>query len=351
MISLVDVELRTIEIRLQGITDSIRRSRKVFLVTTIISVAIVVVCWNAYLSWYRGFALKSLFAGSDVTELAQRLLVEAWVDSQWVSIGLLGIRVGVSDVAVLGSLGLLVSSVWFFFAVRRENHGIGTLLDDTQSSPEEIREMVFYSITSALIFVSRRDDRPHGRRRPAKAVSATPAPKAEAEGDRKANWLPRLFRRRQRESFQGLRWMLNSTFFLPAVAAWAAVVTDLLSLFVVQAAFREPHTPLLVGQTLQVGDITKLTAMMGLAILMALLITRASARIFRYQIDMEEMINAYQDAINFDPPAIDLREAVSEDQAGKLQTWLVGSEALSAGTSRVASLGRRQESLPARAVR
>lgn len=118
--------------------------------------------------------------------------------------------------------------------------------------------------------------------------------------------------------------MLNSTYFLPAVAAWAAVVTDLLSLFVIQAAFRQPHTPLLIGQTLHAGDVTKLVAMMSVAILMALLITRASARIFRYQVDMEEMINAYQDEIGFDPPAIDLTDRASEDQAGKLQTWLVG---------------------------
>ncbi len=343
MISLVDVEFRTIEIRLQGITEAIRRSRKVFLVTTVISVAIVVACWNAYLSWYRGFALKTIFAeGSPVTELAQRLLVEAWVDSQWVSIGLLGIRVGVSDVAVLGCLGLLVSSVWFFFAVRRENHGIGKLLDDTQSSPEEIREMIFYSITSALIFVSRRDDRPHGRRREdEEAAQGTPAPTTESAGDGSASWLRRLFRRRKRESFHGLRWMLNSTYFLPAVAAWAAVGTDLLSLFVIQAAFRQPHTPLLIGQTLHAGDVTKLAAMMSVAILMALLITRASARIFRYQVDMEEMINAYQDEIDFDPPAIDLTEKASEDQAGKLQTWLVGRKAISAGASRVASVGHR----------
>src|SRR2546423_14154117 len=114
----MDIEI--IKIRIELMKEAIRRSRGAFIASTILSVSLIVTAWNAYMSSSRSFPLHAAPLPNDsVAQWAQVELVKQWVDSLWVTITPLGIRIGISDAAVLGALGLYIIAVWMFFCVRR----------------------------------------------------------------------------------------------------------------------------------------------------------------------------------------------------------------------------------------
>jgi hypothetical protein len=149
--------------RIQATGEAQKRTRSAFLVATIVSLAVLVACWNAYASWYRHFAHKKYWLGSlesnnllsptvpasppesiPVPQELHRLTLERWVDSQQISVPILGITIGVSDIAVLGSLGLFLAAFWLYHALRRENQAIGHLLIETQHLGHKDRDQIFH---------------------------------------------------------------------------------------------------------------------------------------------------------------------------------------------------------------
>src|SRR5882672_4407019 len=134
-----DTKALVLATRLHGSREAITRSRLAFLATTIASISIFIAEWNAYLSWYRRFPLKLEFPKNIVTEEAFRRVIQQYAESRVITISLLGIHIGVSDLAVLGTFALFVCSIWLFFNVRRENHVIGTLLVDTFGEDSDLR--------------------------------------------------------------------------------------------------------------------------------------------------------------------------------------------------------------------
>ena len=231
------------------------------------------------MSWYRGFAMQDMFAANEITREAQTMLLEAWVKSQWISISLLGIQVGVSDVATLGSFGLVVISVWFFFAVRRENHTIGRLLRDTTELPAELQEMVYHSISSNMLFLDLK-----GQDQPITNL------KEELSG----------------KTYTGLRGLLSAIFFLPAIVVWFAVVTDVLSLISLKAAFRYPHDPILDSVKLSSLDQLTIIAMLSFAIIMAIAITLISLRVYKFEAAMGSILKEYRELIRLTPASVEL---------------------------------------------
>src|SRR6266404_3281161 len=104
-------ELAVVKIRVKGCIEAVKRARLAFLASTIASLAVFITEWNAYLSWYRRFPLKEHLPENEVTREAFKYVLQEFVESRVITISLLGIRVGVSDMAVLGSLTLLVFSI------------------------------------------------------------------------------------------------------------------------------------------------------------------------------------------------------------------------------------------------
>src|SRR5713226_3428072 len=152
-----DIELETIKLRLEGVRLAIARCRFAFLVSMIASIAIIATVWNAYMSSDSGFARQPYWSQdkqftpemqkqrsesvsearkvqlppekiTDVTDQVQREILSEWVKNQVISVGLLGIRVSVEDFSILGSLGLLITTMLLFYSVRSENLSIGNLL-------------------------------------------------------------------------------------------------------------------------------------------------------------------------------------------------------------------------------
>src|SRR6266404_5347203 len=104
-------EMAVIKVRLKGSIEAVKRARLAFLASTVASLAVFITEWNAYLSWYRRFPLKEKLPDNEVTREAFKYVLQEFVESRVITISLLGIRVGVSDMAVLGSLTLLVFSI------------------------------------------------------------------------------------------------------------------------------------------------------------------------------------------------------------------------------------------------
>jgi hypothetical protein len=175
------IELETIKIRLEGVRLAIGRCRFAFFVSMIASVAILVTVWNAYMSADSDFArqpywshdrqftpelqkqrLESLSTTrqlspekmTEVTDQVQQEIVAEWVKNQVISIGLLGIRVSVGDLSIIGSLGLLITAILWFYSVRSENLSIGNLLKHAYKFKDwDERYYVFQGISPHLIFV------------------------------------------------------------------------------------------------------------------------------------------------------------------------------------------------------
>jgi len=165
----------SIAARLEGAKASQAQIRFTMGVMAIISMMMLIAAYNAYLSYDYNWILKEKerqFVAKDVPAILTEQALKDWAASRIVQISLLGIRVSIDDVAVLGSACLLVLSLWLVLIARRENHTIGLLLQDTDtprpydnrdSSVVETRSqvnssgrrwLIFHTISSNSLFVT-----------------------------------------------------------------------------------------------------------------------------------------------------------------------------------------------------
>ncbi len=213
----MDVLLEDIKTRIEAVRDAIKRSRLAFLVCNVGSASVLLAAWNAYFSWYRYFAIKTSFATNPVTEEVQKELLKGWVDSHVITISLLGIRIGVSDLALVGSVALFVVTAWYFYSVRKENHLIGVLLRDTQHTEAQIRRYVYHGVSAYMVFITMTFD-------------DTPIRNLGPGGQQKAIFF--------------LRPAMKILHFLPALVIAVLIAMDFLTVWWLPAAFRFPHDPL-----------------------------------------------------------------------------------------------------------
>jgi len=214
--SLSGEEFAVLQFRIQGSAEAVKRSRLALLVSTIASLAIFITEWNAYLSWYRHFPLAESFPKNEVTHEAFRNALQQFVESRVITVSLLGIRVGVSDMAVLGSLTLFVCSIWLFLSVRRHNHLVGSLLGDTKDLPLPVRKLVFYGVSAYLLFTT---------------MTQYDAVISTLDEDRSPGGT-RLSR------------LVIALFYLPVVVIAITILADFLSVFFFNAVLSFPHQPL-----------------------------------------------------------------------------------------------------------
>lgn len=212
------IRLLTIQLRLDAVRAAINRARFAFLASTIASLAILIPAWNAYASWYRTFAMRmEPYNALSAVDEAQKQVVSEWVKNLTITTGFLGIRVGISDAAVVGAIGLCVIVIWLYFGMRRMNRAIGFLLQDTQSEQRKLRDMIFHGIASHLVF----SDIGSGDQ-PVINLKDVPSQKTYLAARRAVRFL----------------------FYLPAITIFAIVVLDILSIVWLKSAFRPGHEPL-----------------------------------------------------------------------------------------------------------
>src|SRR5260370_23011271 len=165
-----NIQSKTIEMKLSGVREATRRSRFVFLVMTIGAVTILVSLWNSTLGWDRGLAFPTVASTDNNTGVLtpdallkikenQGELTREWISRLNVSVGLFGIRVSAADLAVVGSVGLVIIMVWFFFSQRRENRAVVTLLRYCRKQSERCEldksraNFVYECIVQSILFI------------------------------------------------------------------------------------------------------------------------------------------------------------------------------------------------------
>jgi hypothetical protein len=72
--------------------------------------------------------------------------IDNHIESAYISIPLLGIKVSVNDILIVMSVTFLILSVWLFFCIRAENFTIGKILSLNQTKSIAIRRRIFYDI-------------------------------------------------------------------------------------------------------------------------------------------------------------------------------------------------------------
>lgn len=226
VIRIDQVQIKTFETRIEGVKDATQRSRFVFIVVTIISSAILITLWNSTLSWDSW--IPSLPRDNGATSVEQQRIefnkdeiIKEWIKSQVISVGLLGIRVSGTDLAVLGSGSLIVAMTWFFFCIRRENRAIVTLLQDINKDyqdevvTQELCRMVYHGIVQSIVFIDMGGgDEPEGGIR---------------IRDISRSYLKKFTPRYQSKNLRS-RVVIRYLFFLPPFAILMVVFSDLLSL-------------------------------------------------------------------------------------------------------------------------
>jgi hypothetical protein len=232
----MDMKYELLRLRLDATREAQKRSRLAFTAITILSLAMIIAAWNAYISWDRHFLIKhdkfsvekdkegvDVNSTDSVVHWAQQQHVAEFAKNEIISVPLLGIRVAISDAAILGSLGLLILCIWFALSLRRENHTIGMLLKDTTDESLELKRFVFHGICSYLVFTDIGESE-------FPLVTLTRSPRQDK---------PHL---RMRNIFKML-------IFLPLLAVSMIIVMDFLTMFWLDAAYRFPHAPI-IGQIL-----------------------------------------------------------------------------------------------------
>ena len=134
----------SIAARLEAAREAQRQTRFVLGMLAVISMMMVILAYNAYLSydsrWVLNHAredgkIRTIKAGTadSVPDVLALHALEDWAASRTATIDLLGIHVSVDDAPVLGTTSLFLLSLWLLLVTRRENHTVGSLLRDTDT--------------------------------------------------------------------------------------------------------------------------------------------------------------------------------------------------------------------------
>jgi hypothetical protein len=208
------------QMRIATINDAAQRSRWVFVAASIASMAIIGSTWNAHPSglydvaeslWRNGFATDA------PTQELQKALLKGWVDSMFVNVPLIGLKFSIADGWIIGGAALLILAIWEFYALRRENHLIGWLLQDVQGENRRVRSFVFHGICGTQVFAT---------------LTENDEPISELK-DPEMKTVPAI----------RLAWKI--LLYLPVIAIALIVATDIVSIVWWSAVFRSPHLPLL----------------------------------------------------------------------------------------------------------
>jgi hypothetical protein len=229
-----ELDDKEIDSRLTAARTAQERSRLAFITSTVLSLALIGLTYNSYVSIYRQFAFdhyyqKILDLKPDEegvrTKIMQEKLMHEWVSSRFITFAPLGIRFGVGDAPVLGGFALLIVTSWYFFVARRENFSITVLLRDTWNTEDDVKRWkVFNDINSYTIFTNVL----HSNRSIRDLTQPTPTDMV----DRQDLW------------FRIVRVISNYCLhFLPLISQVTVFTFEILSAFsVIRSPFRDPPT-------------------------------------------------------------------------------------------------------------
>jgi hypothetical protein len=145
------------ERRLDAVGASSRRCRWLLAALLVAASIQFTGVWNQYFSWERelAFAYHNDSALSDTARQLSKSVADQWIQSLHVTPPLLGSRVSAVDSAVLGTLTILFLLVWYYVALRRENHSIASAFRVARATRDRVlAEYVFVAIASVQMFAT-----------------------------------------------------------------------------------------------------------------------------------------------------------------------------------------------------
>src|ERR1051325_5833038 len=159
-----DFRVKAVEARLKAIADATANVRYAFAVCVVIAGTLSLVEWNAFLPTHRVLAapLPTITEPKGVDEPVpdlRRTIRAMWVESTFVTVPLLNVKIGINDVAVLGTFTLFIMSMWWYWCVRREHHAIATLLRDTYHDAA-LSPFIYHTIADAAFILDQQDGPP-----------------------------------------------------------------------------------------------------------------------------------------------------------------------------------------------
>jgi len=132
----------------------VQRTRFVFLAISVAGALILSAQFNVTVPWIRNVVLRPNVSES----LKDRVEDFRWKDLYVVSVPLVGMKFSAFDLGVVGSTGLAVLSVWFFYCARRENHVVDTIVREASSGAAgtdlERVSYLYYGIAHYLVFLT-----------------------------------------------------------------------------------------------------------------------------------------------------------------------------------------------------
>ena len=173
------------ESEVELVREAARRTRWAAAALTVCAMCHVTIFYNQHLSWmklYGDAVAWSYTAGlkerSEIKKKLHEEYIGKWVDSIYVDIPVLGVKVSGSDSSVVGSVAMAILSVWVFFSARRENHLVHLVLSDARraiADPMAKRRLLRGIVASQVLSPTSTDDTPHAAFSP-----SSRAPKAAA---------------------------------------------------------------------------------------------------------------------------------------------------------------------------
>lgn len=150
----MDAEAELWKRRLDGVAGASSRCRFLFGAMLLLAGIQIVGVWNQYLSYEIALVRDLHSAEPDLasTELT-KAVAQQWIQSLHVAPPFMGVRLGVVDAAILGTVALLVILAWYYLALRRENHLIWeTFHSALATNDAALARLVLVAVNSVQVF-------------------------------------------------------------------------------------------------------------------------------------------------------------------------------------------------------
>lgn len=256
------------EARLAVIAEIQRRARVALLAGAIASSVICTALWNSYLSWDRRWAYEM----EEPVPWGQRQLLQqqirSWIETNTVAVSLLGIRVSVSDAAVLGSIALIILAYYMCMALRKENEEVALLLRHFTSSQYDLAEKkrVLDRIQSTTLFLRR---------------STNDEPFTTVGKDRETM-----------DQIPLSHFVLRVLTYLPAITIWLVIASDIYYAYGYESPWMRNTIPL--RDALPPSFVIQLVVMDLFATLCALLAWRYCKRAAAYRVGTQGVLETFE---------------------------------------------------------
>lgn len=158
---------------LDAATNAVTRARYIFMAINVAGVLIVIAAFNGTVPWTR-LLMKSARTPESIKKILPDLVFR---DLSTVSIPLLGSKISASDLAPVGSVAMALLVVWFWYALRRENHVIRAVHRDANaawnSDLSDLARYLYHGVAHYFVFTTITDNNvPVGDKR---SVTASPS--------------------------------------------------------------------------------------------------------------------------------------------------------------------------------